>query len=82
MVVVVSVDHAGSGCRWVLDERSPSDWLGGEVLREVGSRKDSRGEFLKFMFLMLLWPSDHCTQTKIQLKHIKHHHHIVVIIIV
>jgi hypothetical protein len=79
---VVSVDHAGSGCCWVLNGRSPSDWSEIEILREVGSRKDSRGEFLKFMFLMLLWPSDHCTQTKIQLKHIKHHHHIVVIIIV
>jgi hypothetical protein len=44
VVVVVSVDHAGSGCCWVLDERSPSDWLGGEVLRKVRSRKDSRGE--------------------------------------
>jgi hypothetical protein len=79
---VVSIDHAGSGCCWVLDERSPSDWLESE-LRRVRSRKDYRGEYLKFMlFYMLLWPSDHCTQTKIQLKHIKHHHHIVVIIIV
>jgi hypothetical protein len=47
---VVSVDHAGSGCCWVLSERSPSDWSGIEIFREVGSRKDSRGEFLKFMF--------------------------------
>ena len=49
-MVVVSVDHAGSGCCWVLDERSPSDWSEIEILREVGSRKDSREEFLKFMF--------------------------------
>jgi hypothetical protein len=29
---------------------------------------------------MLLWPLDHCSQTKIQLKHINQHHHMVVII--
>jgi hypothetical protein len=54
MMVVVSVDHAGSGCCWVLDERSLSNWLEIEILREVGSRKDSRGEFLKFMFFNAL----------------------------
>jgi hypothetical protein len=43
VVVVVSVDHAGSCC-WVLNERSPSDWSESEILREVGSNKDSRGE--------------------------------------
>jgi hypothetical protein len=48
--VVVSVDHADSGCCWVLNERSPSDSSEIEILREVGSRKDSIGEFLKFMF--------------------------------
>jgi hypothetical protein len=55
-VVVVLVDHAGSGCCWVLDERSPSDWLGGEVLRKVRSRKDSRGEIayvLKFLYVLM-----------------------------
>jgi hypothetical protein len=54
MVVVVSIDHAGSCCCWVLDERSLSDWLESEPLREVGSRKDSREEFLKFMFFNAL----------------------------
>jgi hypothetical protein len=54
--VVVLVDHAGSGCCWVLDERSPSDWLGGEHLRGVKSRKDSRGEItyvLKFLYVLM-----------------------------
>jgi hypothetical protein len=54
MVVVVSVDHVGSYCCWVINERSPSDWSESEILREVGSRKDSRGEYLKFMFLYAL----------------------------
>jgi hypothetical protein len=43
-MVVVSVDHAGSCCCWVLSERSPSNWSEIEILREVGSRKDSRRE--------------------------------------
>jgi hypothetical protein len=82
VVVVVFVDHVGSGCCWVLNGRSPSEWLESEHLRRVRSRKDSRGEYLKFMlFYMLLWPSDYCTQTKIQLKHINQQHHMVVIII-
>jgi hypothetical protein len=55
VVVVILVDHAGSGCCWVLDEHSPSDWLGGEVLRKVRSRKDSRGEYPKFVFLVFLY---------------------------
>jgi hypothetical protein len=49
---VVSVDHAGSCCCWVLNERSPSDWSESEILRRVRSRKDSRGEYLKFMFFI------------------------------
>jgi hypothetical protein len=48
------VDHAGSSCCWVLDARSPSDWLGNEILRKVRSRKDSRGEYPKFIFLYVL----------------------------
>jgi hypothetical protein len=55
-VVVVLVDHTGFGCCWVLDERSPSDWLGGEVLRKVRSRKDSRGEIayvLNFLYVLM-----------------------------
>jgi hypothetical protein len=44
IVVVVSVDHAGSCCCWVLNEHSPSDWLESELLRGVRSNKDSRGE--------------------------------------
>jgi hypothetical protein len=55
-VVVVLVDHAGSGYYWVLNERSPSDWLGGEVLRKVRSRKDSSGEIayvLKFLYVLM-----------------------------
>jgi hypothetical protein len=50
---VVSVDHAGSGCCWVLDVRSPSDWLGSEILRKVKSRKDSRGEHPKFIIIII-----------------------------
>jgi hypothetical protein len=63
VVVVVFVDHAGSGCCWVLDVRSPSDWLGSEILRKVRSRKDYRGEHPKFIiiFYMILWPSFHKT---------------------
>jgi hypothetical protein len=53
-----------------------------KFLEKWGVEKILEGNFLSLCFLMLLWPSDHCTQTKIQLKHIKHHHHIVVIIIV
>jgi hypothetical protein len=53
-----------------------------KFLEKWGVEKILEGNFLSLCFLMLLWPSDHCTQIKIQLKHIKHHHHIVVIIIV
>jgi hypothetical protein len=41
---VVLVDHAGSDCCWVLDERSPSDWLESEHLREEKSRKILEGK--------------------------------------
>jgi hypothetical protein len=65
VVVVVTADHANSCCSWDLSERSPSSWLEGEILREVRSKKDSRGEQLiikvKFVFYMLLWPSFHKT---------------------
>src|SRR6187455_1254943 len=57
----------------------------GQILKFIEKwevEKILEGNFLSLCFLMLLWPSDRCTQTKIQLKHIKHHHHIVVIIIV
>jgi hypothetical protein len=53
-----------------------------KFLEKWGVEKILEGNFLSLCFLMLLWPSDHYTQTKIQLKHIKHHYHIVVIIIV
>jgi hypothetical protein len=44
MVLVVSIDHAGSCYCWVMIERSPSDWSDSEILRGVRSNKDSRGE--------------------------------------
>jgi hypothetical protein len=44
VVVVVTVDHAGSCCSLDLSERSPSGWLESEILRGVRSKKDSRGE--------------------------------------
>jgi hypothetical protein len=53
-----------------------------KFLEKWGVEKILEENFLSLCFLMLLWPSDHCTQIKIQLKHIKHHHHTVVIIIV
>jgi hypothetical protein len=54
--VVVLVDHASSDCCWVLDERSPFDWLESEHLRGEKSRKDSRGEIayvLKFLYVLM-----------------------------
>jgi hypothetical protein len=86
VVVVVSVDHAGSGCCWVLDVLSPSDWLGSEIVRKVRRGKDSRGEYPKFIFIlffyMILWPSFHKTialKQKSNSSMSTNHHHMVVI---